>query len=195
MRRWEFFLFFLFPTSFVVCGMDIIRPHNCIWYWCVPDCKKVICPQSLCPNGSKRVRVDDNCCGCRKLSIQNISPNALNLHTRIPHVYVRLWRHSSRFSRNFQRAMRWTGKNPVCPAVRTLLTKTGLWSNKKSWQNDLVPKKVDVATVTKSSAKFYLVAGKGDVALDLRIQNNNADLVVGKAKQGMYFGSPKRRNN
>jgi hypothetical protein len=75
------------------------------------------------------------------------------------------------------------------------LTKTGLWSNNKSWQNDLVPKKVDVATVTKSSAKFYLVAGKGDVALDLRIQNNNADLVVGEAQLGMYFGSPKRRNN
>jgi hypothetical protein len=139
-----------------VCGMDgktytndclakcqnvrILKAGKCV------DCKKVLCAKSLCPNGSKRVRVDDNCCGCRK--------------------------------------------NPVCPAVRTLLTKTGLWSNKKSWQNDLIPKKVDVATVTKSSAKFYLVAGKGDVALDLRIQNNNADLVVGKAKQGSLIIGP-----
>merc|ERR1719460_2550767 len=30
------------------------------------DCSKKICAKSLCPDGSKRVRVDQNCCGCRK---------------------------------------------------------------------------------------------------------------------------------
>ena len=85
------------------------------------------------------------------------------------------------------------GKNPVCPVVRTgkvTPNKDYQWSNTLIWANGIVPKKVDVAMVSNTvPLKFSLLATKGDFALDLRLQNNKVDLVVGRGKTGRYLNT------
>ena len=58
-----------------------------------------------------------------------------------------------------------------------------------NWEYNSVPTKTDVAVVPKGVAKakkFALKAGKGNVALDIRIRDENVDLVIGRGTTGQF---------